>query len=132
MVFQEGVLRKNVGYLGRNLQRLVFVDDEEKNTNWLPSNSFRIKVFNGDKQDKELLHLTDWLSSIFWPIFSLDGVKTNWHSRKTQEALTRPLVNSWNRLNFVNYSTINLILVSWRIKNQQKAKLTYQKIFPYF
>jgi len=52
MAFQEGVLRKNVGYLGRNLQRLVFVDDEEKNTKWLQSNSFQIKPFTGDKQDK--------------------------------------------------------------------------------
>jgi hypothetical protein len=55
-------LRKNVGYLGRNLQRLVFVDDEEKNTDWLRSNSFQIKAFTGDKQDKELLHLADWLT----------------------------------------------------------------------
>jgi hypothetical protein len=41
-----------VGYLGRNLQKIVFVDDEEKNTEWLASSSFRIKPFTGDKQDK--------------------------------------------------------------------------------
>jgi len=64
MVFQEGVLRKNVGYLGRNLQKIVFVDDEEKNTEWLASSSFRIKPFNGDKQDKELLNLSDWLTAL--------------------------------------------------------------------
>lgn len=62
MVFQEGLLRKNVSHLGRNLQRLVFVDDEEKNTTWLPANSFTVKPFTGDNQDKELLSLADWLS----------------------------------------------------------------------
>jgi hypothetical protein len=64
MVFQEGVLRKNVGYLGRNLQKVVFIDDEDKNTEWLASNSFKIKVFSGDKQDKELLNLSDWLNNL--------------------------------------------------------------------
>lgn len=54
-------MRKNVGFVGRSLQRVVFVDDEEKNTECVVGNSFRIKPFLGDKQDKELLNLLDWL-----------------------------------------------------------------------
>ena len=53
-----------MGYLGRNLQKIVFVDDEEKNTEWLASSSFKIKPFTGDKQDKELLNLSDWLTAM--------------------------------------------------------------------
>ncbi len=52
LVFQEGILRKNIDYLGRSMLNLIFIDDEEKNTQLRPLNSFRIKPFTGDKQDK--------------------------------------------------------------------------------
>lgn len=45
-------MRKNVGYLGRSMQKVVFVDDEDKNADWLPLNSYKIKSFEGDKKDK--------------------------------------------------------------------------------
>lgn len=52
MVFQQGCLRKNVGYLGRSLQRVILIDDEDRNTEWLPLNSYKIPTFTGDKKDK--------------------------------------------------------------------------------
>jgi TFIIF-interacting CTD phosphatase-like protein len=52
MVFQEGSLVKNISFIGRNMKKILFIDQDEKNSSLFPENSFQIKPFHGDKSDK--------------------------------------------------------------------------------
>ena len=55
---------KDIGALGRNLSDIVLVDDSEAPHSLYPENGIRCRAFTGDKRDRELDSIRNFLSEI--------------------------------------------------------------------
>ena len=50
--------------IGRNLKKVIIVDNLKENFCWQKENGIQIKEFNDDPEDEELLRLADILTHI--------------------------------------------------------------------